>query len=134
LLLMDAAGAYHRQMMHSMQQVAGARVVTPLMRMQDPGYTQVVLVTLPETTPVTQAAALQEDLRRAGVEPYAWVMNRSLVGAGSHEPVLRARMAGERRQMQRIRDRLARRLYVVPLRTRPLVGVDALVQLLDATG
>jgi arsenite/tail-anchored protein-transporting ATPase len=134
LLLMDAAGAYHRQMMHSMQQVAGARVVTPLMRMQDPGYTQVVLVTLPETTPVTQAAALQEDLRRAGVEPYAWVMNRSLVAAGSHEPVLRARMAGERRQMERIRDRLARRLYVVPLRTRPLVGVDALVQLLDATG
>ena len=46
-------------------------------------YTRVILVTLPETTPVSQAAALQEDLRRARIEPFAWVVNRSLAAAGT---------------------------------------------------
>lgn len=128
LLLMDAAGAYHRQMMQSTRPVAGTRIITPLMRIQDPQYTQVIIVTLPETTPVSQAAALQEDLRRAKVEPYAWVMNRSLAAAGSADPVLRARVAGDRRQMERIRGGLASRLYVVPMKL-PLVGVEALEQL-----
>jgi arsenite/tail-anchored protein-transporting ATPase len=131
LLLMDAAGAYHRQMLHSLQQVSGARVVTPLMRIQDPDYTQVIIVTLPETTPVSQAAALQDDLRRAKVEPYAWVVNRSLAATGSAEPVLQARMAGERRQMERIRNGLAARLHVLPMLTRPLVGAERLAQLLE---
>jgi arsenite-transporting ATPase len=131
LLLMDSAGAYHRQMMQTVPQVTGTRIITPLMRIQDPQYTQVIIVTLPETTPVSQAEALQDDLRRARVEPYAWVMNRSLAAAGSADPVLRARMAGERRQMERIQNRLASRLYVVPMKTRPVVGVEALEQLLD---
>jgi arsenite-transporting ATPase len=130
LLLMDSAGAYHRQMMQTVPQVTGTRIITPLMRIQDPQYTQVIIVTLPETTPVSQAEALQDDLRRARVEPYAWVMNRSLAAAGSADPVLRARMAGERRQMERIQHGLASRLYVVPMKTRPVVGVVALEQLL----
>jgi arsenite-transporting ATPase len=47
------------------------RIVTPLMRLQDPAPTKVILVTLPETTPVSEASALQGDLRRAKIEPYA---------------------------------------------------------------
>ena len=77
LLLMDATGAYHRQMMREFEGARRARVVTPLMRLQDAAYTKIILVTLPETTPVSQAAALQEDLRRASIEPYAWVLNKS---------------------------------------------------------
>jgi arsenite-transporting ATPase len=130
LLLMDSAGAYHRQMMQTVPQVTGTRIITPLMRMQDPQYTQVIIVTLPETTPVSQAAALQEDLRRADVEPYAWVVNRSLAAAGSADPVLHARMDGELTQMKRIENGLAGRLYVVPMQTRPVVGVEGLEQLL----
>jgi arsenite/tail-anchored protein-transporting ATPase len=132
LLLMDSAGAYHRQMMRSMQQVPGSRIVTPLMRIQDPQSTQVIIVTLPETTPISQAAALQDDLRRADVEPFAWIVNRSLAAAGSADPVLRARMGAEQRQMQRIRSGLARRLYVVPMRTEPVEGISALVQLAES--
>ena len=92
LLLMDATGAYHRQMMKSFDRAAVSRVVTPLMRLQDPAYTKVILVTLPEVTPVSQAAALQEDLRRAHIEPIAWVLNKSLVAAGTRDPLLAARM------------------------------------------
>ncbi len=127
LLLMDATGAYHRQMLRGMGARAGGRLVTPLMRLQDPRYTQVVLVTLPETTPVSQASALQDDLRRAGVEPHAWVLNRSLLAAGPRDPLLQARLGGEARQVDRIREGgLARQLFVLPWQPQPPVGVPAL--------
>ena len=64
LLLLDAAGAYHHEVMRSLQQPGFAGATTPLMRLRDPAYTKVLIVTLPETTPVLEAAQLQEDLRR----------------------------------------------------------------------
>lgn len=75
MLLMDATGAYHRQVTREFEAHGVTRVVTPLMRLQDAAYTKIILVTLPEVTPVSQAAALQEDLRRARIEPYAWVLS-----------------------------------------------------------
>lgn len=130
LLLMDATGAYHRQMLKGLGERPGARIVTPLMRLQDPRYTQVILVTLPEATPVSQATALQDDLRRAGVEPHAWVLNRSLLAAGPRDPLLQARLSGESRQIGRIRQAgLARRLYMVPWQATPPVGKQALLAL-----
>ena len=72
-----------------MEGQGSARVVTPLMRLQDAVYTRIVLVTLPEPTPVSQAAALQDDLRRAGIEPNAWVLNKSILAAGTRAPLLR---------------------------------------------
>ena len=77
LLLMDATGAYHRQMVREFEGKGSGRIVTPLMRLQDADYTKIILVTLPEETPVSQAAALQDDLRRAKIEPFAWVVNKS---------------------------------------------------------
>ena len=130
LLLMDATGAYHRQTLREFEGRTGAHFVTPLMRLQDPAYTKIILVTLPEVTPVSQAAALQDDLRRAHVEPYAWVINKSLVAAGTRDPMLAARLDGERRQMTRIADGLATHTYVVPWTTTAPVGIDALTRLL----
>lgn len=127
LLLMDAAGAYHRQMTHDLTVRAGSgRIVTPLMRLQDPAHTQVLLVTLPETTPVSEAAALQEDLRRAGIEPYGWVINRGLAGSGTTDPLLRRRMLGEAAQIARVRSGLARRCFLLPWQPEPPVGITAL--------
>ncbi|WP_374674871.1 arsenical pump-driving ATPase [Ideonella sp.] len=125
LLLLDATGAYHRQMARDVGD-SGTRFVTPLMRLQDPATTRIVLVTLPETTPVSEAAALQDDLRRARIEPYAWVINRSLVASGTRSPVLAARMAGERRQIDRVAGGLAARCFLVPWCAQPPVGVAAL--------
>ncbi len=134
LLLMDAAGAYHRQMLSAFEKKSGSsvNVVTPLMRLQDPAYTRIVLVTLPEVTPVSQAAALQEDLRRAHIEPFAWVMNRSVLAAHTHDPLLQARLLGEQRQMARMADGLSKRLFVIPFLTEPPVGITALKQVLNA--
>jgi arsenite-transporting ATPase len=130
LLLMDATGAYHRQALRDLGPgLDTTRVTTPLMRLQDPVLTHVVLVTLPETTPVSQAAALQEDLRRARIEPFAWVVNRSLDAAGARDPLLAAKLAGERRQMKRIADGLAQRVFVVPWQPTSPVGAEALAAL-----
>ena len=135
LLLMDAAGAYHRQMLSSYEQHTGTstKIITPLMRLQDASYTRIILVTLPEATPVLQAAALQEDLRRAKIEPFAWVMNRSVLAAGTQDPLLLARLNGEVQQMKKIQQGLAKKIFVIPFLTTPPVGLQALREISDTS-
>ena len=137
LLLMDATGAYHRQMTRQYEDSAGGKgaphIITPLMRLQDADMTHVVIVTLPEVTPVSQAAALQDDLRRARIEPWAWVINKSVAATGTTDPLLQARLAGEQRQAARIASGLAQRTYVLPWLATPPVGVDALGRLAAVT-
>jgi arsenite-transporting ATPase len=129
MLLMDATGAYHRQITREFEAHGAPRLVTPLMRLQDPAHTKIILVTLPEVTPVSQAAALQEDLRRAGIEPYAWVLNKSVLAAGTRDPLLAARLAGERKQMKRMAGGLARRTFTLPWLTTPPIGFAELSRL-----
>ncbi len=133
MLLMDATGAYHRQMTREFEGPGAARIVTPLMRLQDAAYTKIILVTLPEVTPVSQAAALQDDLRRARIEPYAWVLNKSVLAAGTHDPLLRARLAGERKQIERMSTGLAQRLHALPWLAVPPIGLGELSRLVRAT-
>lgn len=93
LLLLDATGSYHREIARQMGE--NTNFTTPLMRLQDPNATKVLLVTLAETTPVLEAAGLQADLQRAGIEPWAWVVNNSLAAAEPTSPLLQQRAAGE---------------------------------------
>lgn len=130
LLLMDATGAYHRQMTREFEARSAMHVITPLMRLQDPDYTRIILVTLPEVTPVSQAQALQDDLRRARIEPFAWVVNKSILAAGTHDPLLKARLNGERAQMERINRGLSQRCYVVPWLIHAPVGIEGLKNVL----
>ena len=125
LLLLDAAGSYHREILRT-SSVPAERIVTPLMRLEDPGYTKILLVTLAEPTPVQEAAQLQSDLRRAGIEPFAWVINQSLAAAPVTDPLLRARAAAERPLIDRVRRTLAARTAIVPMLDAPPVGPDAL--------
>jgi len=130
LLLMDATGAYHRQMTRQTDShPPTGRIITPLMRLQDPAYTRVLLATLAETTPVSQASALQDDLRRAHIEPYAWVVNKSLLAAGTRDPFLRQRLLGERKQIDRVCGSMAKRVFFVPWQATPPIGLSALQEL-----
>jgi arsenite-transporting ATPase len=131
LLLMDATGAYHRQMIREFKGSASDHIVTPLMRLQDADYTKIILVTLPEATPVSQAAALQDDFRRAKIEPFAWVVNKSLLATDTDDLLLRARLDSERKQMTRVADQTNHAVIVVPWSAEPPVGVAALKRLLD---
>jgi arsenite-transporting ATPase len=132
LLLLDATGAYHRDVLRGMDAKFASHVTTPLMRLRDPSFTKILLVTLAETTPVSEASHLQEDLRRAGIEPFAWVVNASLAAAGSRDPVLARRIETERAQIRRVREGLSRRLAVVPWVAEEPRGVDGLEGLLRA--
>ncbi|MCL4806880.1 MAG: arsenical pump-driving ATPase [Thermoanaerobaculia bacterium] len=128
LLLLDATGSYHRDVMRTAAKGPG-RVVTPLMRLQDPSYTKVLVVALPETTPVREAERLQADLRRAGIEPWAWVLNRSLAAAAPTDPVLSARAALEQTHVGRVCRDLSPRVTVLPWLAEPPVGPERLSNL-----
>ena len=84
LLLLDATGAYHRDVARQMG--AQGHFTTPMMQLQDPKQTKVLIVTLAETTPVLEAVNLQADLRRAGIEPWAWVINNSVAATAVSSP------------------------------------------------
>ena len=126
LLLLDATGAYHRQMTSQLEPSGAGRIVTPLMRLQDPTHTRVILVTLPETTPVSEAAALQDDLRRAGIEPFGWVINKCLIASGTRDPLLRLRLVRELAQIARVQNGLAKRAFIIGWRSKPPIGVGEL--------
>jgi arsenite-transporting ATPase len=132
LLLLDATGAYHRDIMRHSEPGSG-RMVTPMMRLQDPEQTKVLIVTLAETTPVLEAAHLQEDLRRAGIEPWAWVVNASLAVVRTDHPLLRARAVAERKQIEVVHTRHARRRAVIPMQAEEPIGAVRLRALLTQT-
>lgn len=112
LLLLDAAKSFHREVSRSMHDLPeSVRQLLP--RLRDPDYTQILLVTLPEATPVHEAAALEKDLRRAGIEPFAWVINQCLSQNQVSDPILLGRQAQEGRYIDEVRH-LAERLYLVP--------------------
>ena len=131
LLLLDATGSYHRDIMRNA--AAGIRYVTPLMRLQDPAATKVLLITLAETTPVLEAAELQADLVRAGIHPWAWIVNNSVAAAAPTAPLLRRRAALELDQIEKVRAELADRYAVIPLLADEPVGVPALQALTGPT-
>jgi arsenite-transporting ATPase len=133
LLLLDATGAYHREMLRTTAGAPG-KVQTPLMRLRDPAYTRVLIVTLAETTPVLEAADLQDDLRRAGIEPFAWVVNASLAAAGPRDPVLTARAIAELEQIALVKTDLATRVAVVPWLAEEPRGADRLRQITQPVG
>ncbi|WP_330084392.1 arsenical pump-driving ATPase [Methylocystis iwaonis] len=130
LLLLDATGAYHREVAR-MLDAKGAHYTTPMMQLQDPKRTKVLLVTLAETTPVLEAANLQADLRRAGIEPWAWVINNSVAAARPCAPLLRKRAQNELAEVEKVATVHARRYAAVPLLEEEPVGVERLLKLAD---
>ena len=124
LLLLDAARTYHRELTRQSGRMPD-HVMHLLDRLQDHRRTHVLLVALPEATPVHEAAHLQEDLARTGITPTGWVVNQSLSAAHPTDPVLAARAAGERRYLAEAAA-LAVHLVVLPRAAQSPVGVERL--------
>jgi arsenite-transporting ATPase len=128
LLLLDATAAYHREIARNSSDLP-EEVIHLLPRLRDPQFTRVLLVTLPEATPVHEAAALQADLRRAQIEPFAWVINQSFTQAKSRDPLLMARGRGERPFIEEVASEFASRTAIVPWVPEEPVGPAKLQQL-----
>jgi arsenite-transporting ATPase len=118
LLLLDAAQAYHRDVARSLSDVPAA-VRDLLPRLRDPEFTRVLMVSLPEATPVHEAAQLQRDLARAGIAPFAWIVNQSLTPLAVRDPVLASRRRREARYLDEVRG-LASRVALVPWAESPV--------------
>ena len=131
LLLLDATEAYHREVARKASDMP-EEVVELLPRLRDREFTRVLIVTLPEATPVHEAAALQRDLRRARIEPFAWVINQSFAGSGSRDPLLVARGIDERPYIREVCGKFSARTALVPWVAEEPVGPERLRQLFDA--
>jgi arsenite-transporting ATPase len=114
LLLLDAAESYHREVARTTGSHIPESVRALLPRLRDPQYTRMVLVTLAESTPVLEAERLQADLRRAGIEPFGWVVNASLAASHTNHPLLAARAALEVPHLRRVQDSLTSRAWLLP--------------------
>lgn len=128
ILLLDAAEAYHRDVTRTMSDVPDA-VRQLLPRLRDADFTRVLLVTLPEATPVHEAARLQDDLQRAGIKPYAWIINQSFASDGFRDPVLVELGSREAPYIAEVRDRLATRFALIPWKPSAPVGPELLREL-----
>ncbi|MEI7787515.1 MAG: arsenical pump-driving ATPase [Chlorobiaceae bacterium] len=129
LLLLDATGAYHREVSRQAGDT-GLHDLTPMMQLQDPKQTKVLIVTLAETTPVLEAVNLQEDLRRAGIEPWAWIINNSVAAANPGSPLLKQRAQNEVSEIDAVAHHHATRYAAVPLLKEEPTGRERLRQLI----
>ena len=129
LLLLDASEAYNRELQRQSRSTQPEAVLHLLERLRDPAFTRILLVTLPEATPVHEAAALQEDLRRAHIEPFAWVINQSLLHSGSCDPLLQRREEAEHRYLREVVEKQSTRTAWLPWQPEEPVGPDALARL-----
>ncbi|KAB2639041.1 MAG: arsenical pump-driving ATPase [Verrucomicrobia bacterium] len=129
LLLLDASEAYQREMERQARNSQPEEVLQLLGRLRDPAFTRILLVTLAEATPVHEAAALQDDLRRAHIEPFAWVINQSLLHCDSCDPLLQRRAEAELRYLHEVVEIHATRCAWLPWQAEEPSGPDALARL-----
>ncbi|QDU20996.1 arsenical pump-driving ATPase [Urbifossiella limnaea] len=128
ILLLDSALAYHREVTRQASGMPEA-VEHLLPRLRDPDFTRVLIVTLPEATPVHEAAKLQADLKRAGIAPFAWVVNQCLTPLAVTDPVLVSRRAHEARYVREVVTEHTRRAALIPWQVEPPVGRGPLLAL-----
>ncbi len=127
LLLLDATESYHREIARKASTLPeSVRELLP--RLRDPNFTHVLIVTLPEATPVHEAGMLQADLRRAHIEPFAWIINQSFALSGSQDPLLMARERGEVPFIREVTEKLSTRTILVPWVLAEPAGPERLQQ------
>jgi len=125
LLLLDAAESYHREV----ERTAGdmpESVRKLLPRLRDPNQTFVSLVTLPEATPVFEASRLQDDLRRAEIEPAWWIINQSFQATETKDPILKGRSYSEQQWIEKVKNELSPQTVIVPWQADQVIGLDKL--------
>jgi arsenite-transporting ATPase len=121
LLLIDSSEAYHREVMRNTTDTP-PEVLALLPRLRDSEFTKVLIVTLAEATPISEARRLEADLKRAGISAYAWVINQSFAAARTNDPILRMRAANELPHIESVVSERGSRVAIVPWVPVPPVG------------
>ncbi|PGZ48991.1 arsenical pump-driving ATPase [Bacillus anthracis] len=128
LLLLDAAQTYHKEIARSSGEVPQS-VKNLLPRLRNPEETSVVIVTLAEATPVHEASRLQEDLKRADINPKWWVINQSFYATHTSDLVLRGRAQSEIQWIQEVQKESQNNCVIIPWQSEDIVGYEKLKEL-----
>jgi arsenite-transporting ATPase len=123
--LLDAAQSYSKEIARSTGEVP-ASVIKLLPQIRNPKETAVVIVTLAEATPVLEASRLQDDLRRANIDPKWWVINQSLSATNTKDPVLRGKAIAEKKWIHEVNKNLAEKCAIIPWLQEEKIGYEKL--------
>jgi len=123
ILLLDAAQSFHREVERQSRSVPD-QVIKLLPRLRDPLFTFPIICTLAEATPVHEAAELQRDLVRANIQPFAWVINQSLVSRKLSDPVLVSRKNQEKRYIDEVIKEHASQVYMLEWLSQPVTDLS----------
>jgi arsenite-transporting ATPase len=130
LLLLDSTLSYHKEVQRSTTGKAPEEVRQLLPRLRDPELTHVMIVALPQATPVFEASRLQDDLRRAGIEPDWWIVNQTWTGIQTTDPVLGKLASLETPWLKQVAEKLSRKTVRLPWQAVTPQGRAGLLQLL----
>ncbi|WP_269411384.1 arsenical pump-driving ATPase [Lentibacillus daqui] len=125
LLLLDAAQSYSKEIARSTGEVPES-VTKLLPKIRNPKETSVVITTLAEATPVLEASRLQDDLRRANINPKWWVINQSLFATDTIDPILKGKAASESEWIHEVNQNLTDRCAIIPWLSEEKVGYEKL--------
>jgi arsenite-transporting ATPase len=131
LLLLDTTETYQREVARNASRLPD-EIVALLTRLRDPRYTRILIATLPEPTPVEEAIFLQNDLKRAGISPFAWIINQSLSLTETQDPLLQARRENEAPYIERVKEISSGYVALVPWMNEVPTGADKLQQLVHS--
>lgn len=115
LLLLDATQSYHKEVERTQGRITDT-VGNLLPRLRNPKETEVVIVTLPEATPVFEAERLQQDLQRAGITNKWWVVNSSLLLTTTNNAFLKAKAQSEIQWIEKVQTLSSGNMAVVEWR------------------
>ena len=113
LLLLDSTQSYHREVERTKGEIP-VSVQNLLPRLRDKEQTEVIIVTLPEATPVFEAERLQEDLKRAEIPSHWWMINQSLSTTATTSPMLMARAQEELQWIKKVSEISEEKFVLLP--------------------
>lgn len=113
LLLLESTQSYSKEINRSNGEIPPS-VYKLLPRLKNESETEVVIVTLAETTPVFEAMRLFEDLKRAGIYSKWWVINQSLLATEVSNKILKAKANSEIEWINKVKEVSNGKFVVVP--------------------
>ncbi|MGL9790527.1 arsenite-transporting ATPase [Enterococcus sp. DIV2469a] len=128
LLLLDSTQSYHKEIERSSGDIPES-VQKLLPKLQNGDETEVVMVTLPEATPVYESIRLKDDLERAGIARTWWVVNNSMLSSGTTNPMLLARAQNEEVWIDKVAELSNNHYPVIEWKAEDISG-DALRDIL----
>ncbi|MFT8316609.1 MAG: arsenical pump-driving ATPase [Clostridium sp.] len=125
LLLLDSTESYNKEIQRSQGDIPEA-VKDLLPKLRDSKETEVVIVTLAETTPVYEAARLEADLKRAGISSKWWVINSSFWAADTENEILKAKASNEITWINKVNEISKGNFAVVKWKAKEVKGKELL--------